>query len=98
MSVLDWKLKLVDGRGGYHEAMLGNFDIGDGVRFSLSMLPTCYRRGRHLLLIELADRDHKWGGFDEQDQPMRYYHDLQHALGEAELIAEVLQKDRLKNE
>lgn len=81
----------------YHEeAILGNFEGGDGVRFTLEMYPTCYRRGPWKLLIEVAEGpDHiKWGCFDHQDQPVRFYHQESAARSEAEAIAKVLQADR----
>lgn len=96
MSELNWKEKEIDGRGTYHEAIIGNFEKKDGVRFSLQVLPTCHIRGTFMLLVEVADTEYKWPGFDEMDQPLRYYHDLQHALGEAELIAQALMKVRNK--
>ena len=78
------------------EAILGDFVGGDGVRFSITLHPTCYRRGRFRLLIEVAPgpQHHAWGCFDEQDQPMRWYHDLERAKLEAEAIARVLIRDR----
>lgn len=75
------------------EAILGNFDGDDGVRFSLMDMSTCYRRGRWRLLIELESFDHSWGCFDDQDQPMRYYHSLERAKAEAQAIAGVLLDD-----
>ncbi len=78
------------------DAILGDFDGGDGVRLSLSHHPTCYRRGRWRLLIEIAGGHghHKWGCFDEQDEPQRWYHHRDNALEEAQAIADVLVKDR----
>jgi hypothetical protein len=98
MSELNWKEKEVEGRGTYHEAIVGDFANKDGVRFSLQVLPTCQIRGPFMLLVEVADKGYKWPGFDEMDQPLRYYQDLQHALAEAELIAQVLVKGRKRNE
>lgn len=75
------------------EAELGNFEDVDGVRFSLLHLPTCYRRGPWRLLIEIDDYHGAWGCFDDQDQPMRYYHSLERAKAEAQAIAGVLLDD-----
>lgn len=88
---LNWKE-----RDGYEEAMLGTPD--DGVTFTLSHHPTCYRRGPWRLLIEVCGgpNHYKWGCFDEQDQPLRYYHGYSRAKGEALRIAEVLWADRCK--
>jgi hypothetical protein len=82
----------------YREAILGDFDGGDGVRFSLIAQPTCYRRGVWKLLVEVAPgpMHHAWGCFDQADQPMRYYHLEFCALREAEALAAVLLADRAK--
>jgi hypothetical protein len=82
----------------YDEALLGT--PNDGVRFELTYQATCYRRGRHKLLIEVcgSPAHHLWGCFDEADQPLRYYHYVANALLEAEAIAQVLQEDRRKAE
>jgi hypothetical protein len=90
-TLLSWvKLKYSE------EAILGDFLAGDGVRFSLEHYPTCYRRGQWKLLIEVNESSapHKWGCFDEQDQPVRFYHSEERARQEAEAIAKVLQQDR----
>ena len=81
---------------GYEEATIGLFYSGDGVRFSLTYHGTCYRRGPWRLLVEVAAGPNhtKWGCFDEQDQPMRWYHRKESALAEADALAEVLTKDR----
>lgn len=49
--------------GNHQEAILGDFDGGDGVRFSISFRPTCYRRGKFCLLVEVATGHghEKWG-------------------------------------
>lgn len=80
----------------HHEALLGN--LADGVRFSLCVYPTCYRRGPYRLLVEVlpGPRHHAWGCFDEADQPMRWYHHLEHAKHEAQAIAKVLWADRCR--
>lgn len=75
------------------EATLGDFSQHDGVRFSVMFLATCYRRGQWRLLIEIASHDHAWGCFDEQDQPVRYYHSLVCLKAEAQAIADVLVND-----
>lgn len=75
------------------EAQIGDFEAGDGVRFSVSHMPTCYRRGPWRLLIEVAGSPRKWGCFDDQDQPMRWYHSLERLKAEAQAIAEVLEVD-----
>jgi len=88
---LDWK------RLGYGEdAILGDFDGGDGVRFSLVHMPTCYRRGTWRLLIEVASGPgHElWGCFDMADEPQRWYHQREAALSEAQIIADVLWNGR----
>lgn len=78
------------------EATIGDFEAGDGVRFSLEEYPTCYRRGPWKLMIEVADGPGhiKWGCFDHQDAPLRWYHLESSARLEAEAIAQVLQADR----
>lgn len=86
---LDWK----EMRYG-PEATLGRFDDGDGVRFSLMHMPTCYRRGPWRLLVEVEDQERLWGCFDEQDQPMRWFHSLERAKEEAQAIADILLADR----
>ena len=85
-------------RGGHEEAIIGDFVDGDGVRFTLQYLPTCYRRGPWKLLVEVANGEghEKWGCFDDQDQPMRYYHSQWNARTEAQSIANVLSADRSK--
>lgn len=85
--------------GSYQEARLCAFEAGDGVRFTLSHQPTCYRRGKYRLLVEVAEGPShlKWGCFDDQDQPMRYYHDEGNAKREADAIAKVLLADRAKS-
>lgn len=74
------------------EATIGDFAAGDGVRFTLERYPTCTRRGTWKLFIEIANgpMHHEWGCFDEQDQPVRWYHELVSALSEANAIATVL--------
>jgi hypothetical protein len=91
--LLSWK---VEGRS--QEATIGKFEEGDGVRFTLSYYPTCYRRGPFRLLVEVAGGvNHlKWGCFDDQDQPMRWYHLEASAKTEANEIAQVLLNDRSK--
>jgi hypothetical protein len=93
-AILKWEKKQ------YHEeAYIGrSFDDGDGVRFSIQHYPTCYRRGPWKLMVEVASGpDHlKWGCFDDQDQPVRYYHHEASARTEAEAIAAVLLADRAK--
>jgi len=83
----------------YFEAILMfNNDPDDFARFGISICPTCYRRGPYRLLIEICGNENhiKWGCFDDQDQPTRYYHDLRNAISECELIARVLLIDRTK--
>lgn len=85
--------------GKYHEeAKIGQPKEGDGVTFSLEYYPTCYRRGQWKLVIEVAGgpAHRKWGCFDSQDQPIRYYHREESARTEAEAIAAVLLADRAK--
>ena len=80
----------------HEEASLGTPD--DGVQFSLVTYSTCYRRGPYRLLVEICTGEHhfSWGCFDDQDQPMRWFHHLENAKSEAEAIARVLLKDRMK--
>lgn len=80
----------------YWFAQLGSED--DGVLFSLQHMPTCYRRGPWRLLIEVCGgvSHMKWGCFDDQDQPLRYYHFEESAKREADEIARVLLIDRMK--
>ena len=80
---LDWKRTEFG-----DEAILGNFDDDDGVRFSLQHLPTCHIRGPWRLLIEVEDRKRVWPSFDLADSPMRWYHSFSRAQAEAEAIAE----------
>ena len=81
------------------EAILADFSGGDGVRFSLEHVPTCYRRGPWKLYVEVTSspNHHKWGCFDDADQPTRWYHRRSNAVDEAALIAEVLWKDRMEH-
>ena len=76
----------------WREANLLNPDDTIGVRFSLMKYPSCHRRGPWRLLIEVASGNfhHCCGCFDEQDQPMRLYHNESCALQEAESLAAVL--------
>lgn len=71
---------------------------GDSVMFSITYYGTCYRRGRYRLMIEVTHgpKHHDWGCLDSADQPMRNYHSLWNAVEEAELVAAVLEKDRLQ--
>jgi len=84
----------------YQEATIGDFAGGDGVRFTLTEHPTCYRRGSWRLLIEVAEGPGHilWGCFDDQDQPQRNYHKRENALSEAQAIADVLLQDRNQKE
>jgi len=84
--------------GAREEALVGDFYAGFGVRFSLEYRPSCYRRGPYCLLVEVAHGpDHiKWGCFDDADQPHRYYHKKANAIDEAQSIADVLVRDRIK--
>ena len=79
-------------------AYLGDFEGGDGVRFYREFRGTCYRRGPHYLLVEVAPgpMHEAWGCFDHQDQPARYYHLAQSLLNEANALATVLHRDRYK--
>jgi hypothetical protein len=80
----------------HEEVVLGNFDGGDGVRFTLQFMMTCYRRGPYKLFIEIANGPghEKWGCFDDADQPMRYYHFETNAKSEAQALACILVADR----
>lgn len=93
---------LVDGvtwhlRSWGRETVVGDFDKGDGVRISLQLQPTCYRRGPWVMMVEVANgpKHHLWGCFDEADQPTRYYHHEASALNEAGALLKVLLEDRL---
>ena len=79
-----------------YDAFLGEED--DGVHFSLQYQPTCYRRGPWRLLVSVngGPGHEKWGCFDIQDQPMRYYHMRESLTNEADEIAKVLIIDRVK--
>lgn len=88
---LDWRTQQYG-----PEARLGDFDGHDGVRFSITHMPSCYRRGPWRLLIEIEDRSRTWGCFDDQDQPMRWYHSEERAKEEAQAIANVLIEDHEK--
>lgn len=97
MHVTPSHLTWMDKRS-HQEAILGDFDGGDGVRFTLERYPTCYRRGIWRLFIEVAPgRGHlKWGCFDGEDQPLRWYHVEPNAKAEAQALADVLYKDRTR--
>ena len=84
---------------GLLESSLANPDGSLGVRFSITNLPTCYRRGPYKLLVEVLSGKyhHQWGCFDEQDQPTRWFHKLENAKSEAKLIAKVLLSDFRKD-
>jgi hypothetical protein len=92
MPPLKWKPVAL----GYEEAIIGDFEHGDGARFSLEFRATCYRRGPWRLLVEIAKgpQHHTWGCFDDADQPERNYHHEDCARREAQAIAAVLLKDR----
>lgn len=79
----------------YVEGFLGS-GPDDGVRFTIEYRPTCYRRGPFCLHVEVCSGENheRWGCFDEQDQPLRYYHDVMNCLAEARLLAKVLWQDR----
>lgn len=83
---------------GWQEGHLQDFEGGDGVRFTITYARTCYRRGPYKLLIEVAHgpNHEKWGCFDGQDQPMRYYHNDFALHAEIDAIAKVLLEDRRK--
>ena len=99
---LIWEDKDSEGGAAYHEAVLGDFygkkGEPDGVRFYWVFQATCYRRGQHLLLIDICGGTNhiKWGCFDAQDQPTRYYHRPEALIMEAQALATVLWKDRVK--
>lgn len=77
------------------EAVLKNPDETVGVRFSLDVYPTCFRRGPYRLLIDVESGPYHiaWGCFDHQDQPMRWYHSKDTAMSEAQAIADVFVRD-----
>lgn len=95
IQALEWKAF-----AGYEEATIGEFYLGDGVRFSLTHHLTYYRRGQWCLLVEVADgpMHEAWGCFDDQDQPTRNFHKRENALSEAQALADVLLVDRRKRE
>lgn len=84
--------------GEYQECVLGTQQ--DGVYFTLMHMPSCYRRGPYRLLVTVfgGPNHHKWGCFDADDQPMRWYHLKVNALEEAEALARVLWADRYRLE
>ena len=86
--MLNWETKTAFGTP-YFEAVLGDFERHDGVRFSIQHQPTNNLRGPYLLLIE---SEGTWPTFDHADQPARYYHVLTTAKLEALLIAEEMVK------
>jgi len=92
-SKLEWK-----DHGRYWSLEVGNPTDGDGVTFHLEYYGTCYRRGPWKLVIEVAkgNQHHLWGCFDDQDQPMRWYHTVGALDLEVEAIAAVLLTDRKK--
>jgi hypothetical protein len=104
-KLLEW----IDGRQGagvfpqlgpmahWWESRLGTSN--DGVRFTVEHYPSCHRRGPWRLIVQVlpGPRYHDWGCFDEQDQPMRWYHQREVAFSEAEAIAKVLLTDRNKS-
>lgn len=97
--VLDWSVEGIEDLKHTHsssEAFLGEPD--DGVHFSMTHHPTCYRRGRWRLFITINSGQgyYKWGCFDDQDQPLRYYHLKESLLKEADEIARTLIIDRVK--
>ena len=83
-SMLGW---VSDGH--HYEARIGGLS---GVTFTLECLPTCYRRGpwRLMVTVDHGPDHHRWGCFDDADQPMRYYHKLESAIAEADAIAHEL--------
>jgi hypothetical protein len=93
-KLLDWKPGETP-LASYEEAILGTPE--DGVRFTYVYQGSCYRRGQHKLLIDVfgGPNHEKWGCFDDQDQPMRYYHKKTNLLSEANEIALILLIDRL---
>lgn len=86
VSVLSW-----GAHGSHSEAWIGSRD--DGVRFTIEHRPTCRRRGEWRLLVEVIGGSHRWGCFDEQDQPTRYYFSEAVARLEADRIAAALFKE-----
>lgn len=98
-GILDWETPGIEFLKFTHspsDAHLG--EPSDGVRFSINYSPTCYRRGPWKLLIEVngGEGHFKWGCFDDQDQPVRYFHRKESLLVEADEIARVLIIDRVK--
>lgn len=87
---MPWQMHGAHGAPGtWYEVTLG--PPSDMARFTLEHYPTCHRRGPWKLSIDAGPR---WGCFDEQDQPVRWYHLRKSALAEAEAIAEALLTDR----
>lgn len=72
----------------FREAVLGNFEADDGVRFTIVCEPTNWLRGEWKLLVEVEDYNHTWPRFDDMDQPVRYYHSIVRAFEEAQAIAD----------
>ncbi len=94
-ALLHWR-SFTDIATSWREAHLRDFAGGDGVRFSIEHVPSCHRRGPWKLLVEVCSGENhaRWGCFDEQDQPQRWYHDEERAMLEAEAIARVLDRER----
>lgn len=90
---LPWKEKDIEGVE-YYEAEIGDFRGGSGVLFSFNYQPTCQLRGRWRLLVEVNDHGYIWPSFDHQDQPMRYFHQLNNMLSEADEIAAAMLKEK----
>lgn len=72
MNVLKWEAK-----DGYWEART---EQDSGIYCTVNFLPTCNIRGPWRLVMEVP-------GWDEMDQPMRYYHSFDTAVLEASNIA-----------
>jgi len=91
---LDWQDEGTSRVSKCQTATIGTDD--DGVTFRFQHVPTCYRRGPWRLHVEVhgGPGHHKWGCFDDQDQPTRHYHLKESLLTEADAIARVLITDR----
>lgn len=96
--VLDWSREGIEDLQYTHNPSIATLgEPLDGVTFYLTHYPTCYRRGKWRLMVDIhgGPGHHKWGCFDEQDQPLRNYHNKECLLQEADSIARVMILDRL---
>lgn len=91
-------LKWANGDAGkaYTEAIIGDFEDGDEVLFTLGHYPTRPTRGswRLLIVIALGPENPLWGYFDGTEGPTRWYHSEAAAKSEAQAIAKFLSREK----